>query len=189
MIKCAFPVMNDTFLLLFNRILNLNLYPSVWKDDILGPLHKSGCKDDPSNFRGISISSCLGKLFSSLLRNRLEAKCIKENLISSCQISGKKGARTSDHLLVFRHFLRHSWRISRPPPRPGPTAPAVLSLGFTVLYSIGPPPLSEGGWSLLGQPVTIFWQVSGKPTGAPARWPPPVPSPSLAWRRPPSLRL
>ena len=113
MIKCAFPVMNDTFLLLFNRILNLNLYPSVWKDDILGPLHKSGCKDDPSNFRGISISSCLGKLFSSLLRNRLEAKCIKENLISSCQISGKKGARTSDHLLVFRHLIDKYVKIGK----------------------------------------------------------------------------
>ena len=106
MIKCAFPFMDEAFLLLFNKILNSNFYPLKWKDDILGPLHKSGCKDDPGNFRGISISSCFGKLFSSLLRNRLEAKCIKENLINSCQISGKKGARTKDHLLVFSPFNR-----------------------------------------------------------------------------------
>ena len=113
MIKCAFPFMYNAFLLLFNKILNSNLYPLTWKDDILGPLHKSGCKDDPGNFRGISISSCFGKLFSSLLRNRLEAKCLNENLINKCQISGKKGARTSDHLLVFRHLIDKYVKIGK----------------------------------------------------------------------------
>ena len=113
MIKYSLPSMGDTFLSFFNKILDLSLYPLAWKDDILGPLHKSGCKDDPNNFRGISISSCLGKLFCSLLRNRLEAKCSNENVINKCQISGKKGARTSDHLLVFRHLIDKNVKIGK----------------------------------------------------------------------------
>ena len=113
MIKNAFPFMSNCLLLLFNRMLDSNLYPAEWKCDILGPLHKSSCKDDPGNFRGIAISSCLGKLFSSLLRNRLETKCLNENIIDKCQISGKKGARTSDHLIVFRHIIDKNVKIGK----------------------------------------------------------------------------
>ena len=38
-----------------------------WSNGIITALHKSGNKDDPSSFRGICISSCLGKLFCSIL--------------------------------------------------------------------------------------------------------------------------
>ena len=61
--------------------------------------------DDCNNYRGICVNSCLAKLFNSLLRNRLDAKCNSEQLISKYQISGKKGARTSDHLLVLKHII------------------------------------------------------------------------------------
>lgn len=104
MLKSGANTLNKPLLLLFNTILLNNIYPSSWKLDILGPLHKSGPKDDPNNFRGICVSSCLGKLFNTLLRNRLEQKCSNEDWMDRCQISGKKGARTSDHLLVL-HFL------------------------------------------------------------------------------------
>ena len=105
MLKASHSLLFQQILLLFNTILRTSIYPLVWKYDILGPLHKSGPKDDPGNFRGISVSSCLGKLFNSLLRNRLEDKCVKESIIHKCQASGKEGARTSDHLLVFKHLI------------------------------------------------------------------------------------
>ena len=49
------------------------------------------------------MSSCLGKTYCSLIRNRLDQKCTEK--ISKFQISGKTGVRTADHLLVFRHLL------------------------------------------------------------------------------------
>ena len=104
MLKLSFETMHSPIILLFNTILKFNLYPSEWKKDLLGPLHKSGDKSDPNNFRGIAVSSCLGKLFNSLLRNRLERKCSPPTL-SSEQISGKVGARTADHILVFHHII------------------------------------------------------------------------------------
>ena len=57
---------------LFNKILESSLYPSAWKLDILTHLHKSGEKSDTNNFRGISVSSCFGKLFNKMLQKRLE---------------------------------------------------------------------------------------------------------------------
>ena len=105
MLKLSIETMHGPLVLLFNTILKFNLYPSEWKNDLLGPLHKSGDKSDPNNFRGIAVSSCLGKLFNTLLRNRLERKCSSQTQLSVEQISGKVGARTADHILVFHHIL------------------------------------------------------------------------------------
>jgi hypothetical protein len=39
---------------LFNKILTETIYTSPWKLDILSPLHKSGGKPDPGNYRGVA---------------------------------------------------------------------------------------------------------------------------------------
>ena len=87
---------------LFNAILSSTLYPTFWKLDILSPLHKSDEKSEPTNYRGIVVSSCFGKLFNKILQRRLEKFCKSKSLISDLQGSGKSGSRTSDHLLVVR---------------------------------------------------------------------------------------
>ena len=101
-LKAGKLVLANPLLKLFNPILNSTLYPSSWKLDILSPLHKSGEKSDPNNYRGLAVSSCLGKLFNKILQRRLDKYCKKFNHISTVQGSGKAGSRTSDHLLILR---------------------------------------------------------------------------------------
>ena len=105
MLKTGKLVMCKPILHLFNSILNSTIYPSKWKPDILSPLHKSGEKSDPNNFRGISVSSCFGKLFNKILQKRLEKFCVKNKIISETQGSGKAGSRTSDHLLIVKFLV------------------------------------------------------------------------------------
>ena len=105
MLKTSGKILKNAFLRLFNSIRVSSFYPSLWKKDILYPIHKSEEKDDPDNFRGISITSCFGKLFTRMLKNRLQAFCDKNNLISNIQGSGKKGSRTSDHLMVIKFLI------------------------------------------------------------------------------------
>ena len=104
-LKTGKLIITQPLLLLFNKILDYSVYPSQWKCDILSPLHKAGEKSDPNNFRGISVSSCLGKLFNKLLQRRLEKYCNEKNIISNAQGSGKTGSRTSDHLLIVRFLI------------------------------------------------------------------------------------
>ena len=111
MIKNGMEPLSKPLLLLFNTILKFNLYPKAWKLDILGPLHKSGEKTDPNNFRGLAFSSCVGKLFNSMLRQCLEIKCVENNFINVCQSSGKSGAQTSDHLLVLKHLIQKYLKV------------------------------------------------------------------------------
>ena len=105
MLKTGGKILKTAFLYLFNSIRVSSLYPSLWKKYILHPIHKSEEKDDPDNFRGISIASCFGKLFTRMLKNRLQAFCDKKNLISNIQRSGKKCSRTSDHLMVVKFLI------------------------------------------------------------------------------------
>ena len=113
MLKAGADTLHQVLLPIFNTLLNFNLYPSQWKKDILNPLHKSGEKTDPNNFRGIVVSSCLGKLFNSMLNNRLMKKCKSENIVNRCQASGKEGARTSDHLLVLKHLINKYVKVKK----------------------------------------------------------------------------
>ena len=105
MLKTGGRILKDVFLKLFNLIRSSSYYPTIWKKDILQPIHKSDEKNDPNNFRGIAIASCFGKLFTKLMKNRLQLFLDKNNLISKVQGSGKQSTRTSDHLMVVKFLI------------------------------------------------------------------------------------
>ena len=54
---------------LLNFILNTGNFPEKWNESFLVLLHKSGSKLEPSNYRGISITSNLGKLFNRVIQD------------------------------------------------------------------------------------------------------------------------
>lgn len=56
---------------LFNKILQTGKFPKQWNLSYISSIFKSGNPNDCNNYRGICVSSCLGKLFTSLLQNRL----------------------------------------------------------------------------------------------------------------------
>ena len=59
------------YLQLFNAVLKLGKMPQTWCDGLITSICKSETKSDRSNYRGICIFFCLGKLFCSILNQRL----------------------------------------------------------------------------------------------------------------------
>ncbi|UYV73059.1 hypothetical protein LAZ67_10001711 [Cordylochernes scorpioides] len=55
----------------YNRALIMGHYPTIWTKSIIHPIFKSGDKDNPSNYRDIALISNLSKLFTTILRSRL----------------------------------------------------------------------------------------------------------------------
>ncbi|CAG2216646.1 unnamed protein product [Mytilus edulis] len=45
----------------FNKILSTGNYPQKWANGFITALFKNGSKDDPSNYRGLTVTSCLSK--------------------------------------------------------------------------------------------------------------------------------
>ena len=63
---------------LFNQVLVSEQVPSSWGHGLIVPLYKSGDRNEPGNYRGITLSSSLCKLFNTLMNYRLT-----ENLMSN----------------------------------------------------------------------------------------------------------
>ena len=90
---------------LFNLIFTTATYPQRWTLCFLKPVHKKDTLDDPDNYRGIAISSCLSKLYSIISLNRLTEEASKRQLISVNQIGFQKGKRTTDHIFVLQTLI------------------------------------------------------------------------------------
>ena len=58
-----------------------------------------------NNYRGICVSSCLGKHFTSLLQNRLTLFLEEHDLLSPYQVGLRAGYRTSDHIFILKTLI------------------------------------------------------------------------------------
>ena len=105
MIKCGMPVILKPPHKLFNLIFSNGSFPRKWNESIITLIHKKGSKHDPNNYRGIFLTSNLGKLFKRVIYNRL-LKFVNENdLICENQIGFKEQARTSDHNFTLKSLI------------------------------------------------------------------------------------
>ena len=91
---------------LFNVILNTGIIPDSWSNGTIIPLFKKkGDKMNVDNYRGITIMSCLGKLFTSVINARLTEFIDYAGIIGSEQAGFRKGYSTSDHIFTFKCLL------------------------------------------------------------------------------------
>lgn len=65
-------------------------------DGIIIPLFKKGNSYDVGSYRGITLQSCLSKLFTSILNHRISDYCDKYSTLSDAQFGFKKGRSTTD---------------------------------------------------------------------------------------------
>ena len=88
---------------LFNKILDTGIMPTEWLIGLIVPLYKNqGDIQDINNYRGITLLSCIGKLFTSILNERLsrysDAMYI---IISETQAGFRHGYYTLDHIFLL----------------------------------------------------------------------------------------
>ena len=91
--------MQSAILHLFNQCLSFGVYP--WSTSVVTPLHKKGSLYDPNNYRAIAVASNIGKLFSSILLQRLISFRNLACPDTSNQLGFCKGAQTADHMLTL----------------------------------------------------------------------------------------
>ena len=77
-----------------------------WLISLITCIHKKGAKDNPDNYRGISLMSCLGKLFLTIINNRLVKYCLDNGLLSPGQLGFVAGNRTSDPHIILQNIIQ-----------------------------------------------------------------------------------
>ena len=99
----------------FNRILQSGEFPVLWNISNISVIHKNGSLHDCDNYRGISICSCLGKLFTKLLQNRVSNFLKDNNLIEDNQAGFKSDYRTTDQIFIIKTIINKYLYKSKKP--------------------------------------------------------------------------
>ena len=96
----------DIFKELFNKILNTGIFPEQWNHSLIKTLFKSGNKDNPNDYRGISLNNTIGKVFCSILHDRLLDCCEENKILKDEQAAFRKNYRTTDHIYLLKHIIK-----------------------------------------------------------------------------------
>ena len=105
-LKNSPPYLVSIYCKLFNLVLDTGIIPESWTSGIIKPVFKNkGCPTDPDNFRAITLISCLGKLFTSILNSRLNIFANEFNVISENQAGFRKGYSTQDNIFVLHALI------------------------------------------------------------------------------------
>ena len=104
-IKASIDTLMPVYEKLFNWILNRGTMPQTWCGGLITPTYKLGRRSDPATHRGICVSSCLGKLFCSILNQRLLEYIVSLNILHKSQIGFLPNNRTADHLFTLRTLI------------------------------------------------------------------------------------
>jgi hypothetical protein len=100
---------------LFNNILESGIFPDIWNISTISTLHKSGSLYDCNNYHGISIGSCLGKLFTKILQYRISSYLEENNLIEDNQAGFRQDYRTTDQIFILKTRLnKYLHKLNKP---------------------------------------------------------------------------
>ena len=83
---------------LFNLSLRLHVHPSLWKSANVMPLVKKGDKSEVGNYRPVSLISCVGKVFESIIFKHVYNHIAEHSLLYKYQSRFLPGHSTVHHL-------------------------------------------------------------------------------------------
>ena len=104
-IKIGKDVIKGHLVNLFNRILDTGKYPALWSFGLIVPIHKRDDRSKVENYRGITLLSVLGKLFTSILTNRLYNYMVQKGILRAEQGGFRKMHGTVDSIFTLKMLI------------------------------------------------------------------------------------
>ena len=71
--------------ILFNKSLETGKIPSIWKEALVVPVFKKGRRDDPGNYRPISLTSVVCRLLERIIHHKISEHLLQNDLLSKIQ--------------------------------------------------------------------------------------------------------
>ena len=105
-LKQSLPFILPFYTNLFNTVLETGHIPESWTTGVIVPIYKKkGDPKDPANYRGITLVSALGKVFTRLLNDRLEKFANDNDILLKNQAGFRKNHATTDHVYVLQTII------------------------------------------------------------------------------------
>ena len=105
MFKSCINIISPALTKLFNIVLNNESFPELWNIAFQVPIFKGGDMFDSNNYRGISLTSCLGKMFNKALNNRLQDDIDSNSKLIDTQAAYRHKFSTTDQIFIFNSLL------------------------------------------------------------------------------------
>jgi hypothetical protein len=100
---------------LFSHVLRSGVPPKSWSASFIKLIHKAGSKDDPSNFRPIALSNCVGKTFHLILSKRTTKFVLDNKLVDVATqkafLPGISGC--TEHTMTLSEIIRQTKLLKR----------------------------------------------------------------------------
>ena len=95
----------DALTLLFNFVLEREVWPERWSTGIIFPLHKHDSRLQPGNYRPITVMSVIGKIFGIIINTRLTRFSEQTGMLADEQGGFREGRGTPDQLFILHEIL------------------------------------------------------------------------------------
>lgn len=111
-----FPTQAIEILLdIYNQCYKTGTIPRQWNEAQVKALPKKGKNSsDPNNYRPISLTPHLSKVYERLIKNRLEYHLSKNKVIPNNQAGFKKGRGCTDHIVKLSSCIKKSMSKGKP---------------------------------------------------------------------------
>ena len=104
-LKRTADVMAPRLGVVFRRLVHVGSFPACWRQANVTPIPKGPLSSSVANYRPISISSVLSKVFQRLVSARLGRFMERSGVLPTTQFAYQKGMGTCDALLCMSHTL------------------------------------------------------------------------------------
>ena len=100
--------------IIFNKSLSEGVVPDSWKEAEVVPIFKKGKRDDPGNYRPVSLTSVCGKIMEKIVRKEIVDHLERNEVISDVQHGFVQGKSCQTQLLtVIEEWTK--WMEERKP--------------------------------------------------------------------------
>ena len=100
--------------IIFNKSLSEGVVPDSWKEAEVVPIFKKGKRDDPGNYRPVSLTSVCGKIMEKIVRKEIVDHSERNEVISDVQHGFVQGKSCQTQLLtVIEEWTK--WMEERKP--------------------------------------------------------------------------
>ena len=106
MLKCTTSHGKKLLTLLFNKVLKSGIFPYEWNYGMIKLINKGMDVYDANDYRGITLNSRLGKLFCTILYNRIAPLLENKNILCKEQAGFRQNHRTTDHIILLRTIIK-----------------------------------------------------------------------------------
>jgi len=95
---------------LFQLIFNTSVVPSIWRKSVICPILKDATSDRrvPMNYRGVSLLSCVSKLYSAFIDRRLQQYLNSNDILADEQNGFRADRSCQDHIFVLNSIIKNN---------------------------------------------------------------------------------